>query len=181
MNLGTIGPISPAMLLILALPVLFFRILSSAIRVIRYQATRKLPKRHLLILLLFPAACVVPYPLPTLVDGAARTLRELHGSEQMLAVVAGELASRSPDEGSEAKEERNARILAKAPFSRLHLKYADLRILNDSLLIEFGSPIAFRWGFSVSGIPEKSPSLPEGCFNLRTVSKEITVFEGPTD
>ena len=184
LNFGTISAFSSTMLLIWALPILFVRILFTVGRMIKYQISRKLPLQHLWILLFFPLACIIPSRLPSLclADGVTQTLRKLNQSKQMIAAVAKELGAFKEQAGfREEYKERNARLLATPPFSSLDLKYTDLRILDNSQLFEFGGPLAFRWGFSVSAIQGQPPALPENCFNIRSVSKEIVVFEGPAD
>ncbi len=181
-DLDTTGAFSSTMLLILAIPVLLCLAIVSASQMLRTPLGSK--PNNLWILLALPAAFAIPTILnvPVFTDGAARTLRGLNLSEELVTATSEELAKpqdRYDDWG--ARGERWTQISKKYPFSKLGLRSPHLSILKSSLLFEFGSPIADRWGFSISGTKGQSPSIPGNCSDLRTVSKEIVVFRGPPD
>jgi len=116
--------------------------------------------------------------IPSFTDGAVHALSQLNISDQLVAATAEEIAKPKNDYWR-LDADRAFQIITRDPFSKLNLKYADLAIRESSLLIEFGGPLADRWGFSISGIKGHAPMTPEGSSDLRTVSKEIIVFWGP--
>lgn len=184
LNLSTLTIFSTTFLLMMALLIQFIRTSFSAVRMIRHQTGTCLTKGYLLVLLL-PLTFVISraLPNPNFSDGAAKTLNSLNRSDEMVLGAADEIAKISGEyEDSDSGRNRELRILAKVPFASLDLSGAQLRILNDSLLFEFGGPLTLnRWGFSVSGVKGKSPSLLPKSYNLRSISPEIIVFEDPTD
>jgi len=184
-NFNTLTIFSSTFLLTMAALVQFSRTLFCAARVIRYRAGRHNPKRYLFILLLLPLTFAIgrALPEPSFTDGAARRLTDLNRSDEMVTTVAEELGKLAGShENSGTTREWESHVLAKAPFAKLNLKGVELRILNDSLLFEFGGPLTLnRWGFAISSVKGKPPSIPPDRFNLRPASREIVVFEGPID
>lgn len=184
-NFNTLTIFSSTFLLIMAALVQFFRTLFSAMRVIRYRAGRLQPKRYLFILLLLPLIFVVgrALPNPSFSDGAAHSLIKLNRSDEMVAAVAEEIGKLAgPHENAGTTREWELRVVAKAPFAELDLRGVELRVLDDTLLFEFGGPLTLnRWGFAISSVKGKAPSIPPDRFNHRPVSREIVVFEEPAD
>ena len=181
LQLETTGVLSSTTFFTLAIPILFIRALTSTFRVIGDHSNRRLQKKHLLITLLFPVA-LFPYfvKVPNFTYGAAQTLRKLSISDQLVAAAAREIAK--PRENNWTLEDgRTRQILATDPFSRLKLRYAHLRIINSSLIFGFGSPIANRWGFAISGEKGKAPTLPSYGVDPKMVSSEIFVFTDISD
>jgi hypothetical protein len=185
LNLSTFSVFSLTFLLMAAFVIQFFRTLFSAGRMIRYQTSRRLPKWHLFILLLLPLTFVIcqTIPAPGFSDGAARALRRLNISDQLVAVVAEDFSiPKENDEDPYGLPKKWSRISAKAPLTQLKFDHPDLKVLDETLIFEFGGPLTLnRWGIAVSGIKGKSPSIPPNRFNLRSASQEIVVFEESTD
>ena len=182
LQLETTGPFSSTILFSLAIPVFFIRSLSTSIDIVRGILLRKHSKKNLLLLPILPAALVFPYmlKLPSFTEGAARTLIALNISNLLVAAVAEELA-KPRDDSWKLEHDREKEVLTREPFSRLGLKYADLRFEESSLLFEFGSPIAGRWGISISGVKNKPPTLPNYGSDPIMVSREILVYTNTPD
>lgn len=180
LHLETVTFISFPRLIFLALVPVIVMTFILWLRLLRDNFRRNLPKRRLLLLFLFPATFIIPriVKIPSFTDGAAHALSQLNISDQLVAATAEEIAKPKNDYWR-LDSDRSFQIMTRDPFSKLNLKYADLAIRESSLLIEFGSPLADRWGFSISGIKGHAPRTPEGSSDLKTVSKEIIVFWGP--
>jgi hypothetical protein len=181
-NLQTNGAFSSTTILLLVVLILFCIAVASAVPML--CAPLRSFSQKLTIVLFFPAVLFSPRLLnvPGFVDGAARTLRQLDISDELVMGVSEEI-KKPVDEINKwwLETERTQQILSQPAFSKLGLKYAKLGFRDNCLLFEFGSPIADRWGFAISSIRGKPPSIPPDRFNLRPVSREIVVFEGPID
>lgn len=186
LQLKTISVFSFQLVLIWVMFIITIYTLIFTVRVIIDHFKNCRPKTNLLVILLFPIALsprFIKEP-PSFTDGAAYTLKNLNLSEQLVAAAAREIAIPQKENEWRFETERINRVMKTYPFSQLGLgwpSYPKLRIKNSSLLFEFGSAIAFRWGLSISGIKGVPPTIPQDVMDLRSVSTEIIVFTGPAD
>ncbi len=172
------------MLFKVAIPVCFIRLIFTCINLIREMFLRKHPKSNLLFLILIPAAFWVPLQIgiPSFEDGVAQTLRKLDISDPLVAVATEEIAMLSPaDLSFYSEDDKWIELSKKDPFPKLNLDYPHLKIQDSCLLLGFGSPIADRWGISISGIKDKPPTIPKYGFEPKVVSTEIVVYSFPRD
>ena len=180
LQLETTGVFSSTFLVTLSLPVFFCLCVVSASRFFNNRSVGK--QKQLFIILLLPAACAIPslLKIPKFSDGAALAIRKLNISDQLVTAVADELAKPREDPW-DLKPDNMKEILEKDPFSRLGLSSARLQFCESSLVFDFGNRIEDRWGFSISGVKNKPPSMPSYGSNPKMVSKEILVYTGPSD
>jgi hypothetical protein len=184
LSFDTLGAFSSWMLLTLAILVFLILALVSGIRLIRDILAKRQPPASLLLLLMLPAALIFPLESWTLgfTDGAAHTLKKLGISDQLVIAAAEELAKpHDRYKDWSAKDQLWLELKKKPPFSKLDVRYPHLSILGSCLVFEFGSPIANRWGFSISSEKDNPPLTPQGATQHRSVSTEIVVFAGPPD
>lgn len=180
LKLETTGLFCSTSLFTLSLPVVFCLCVVSASRFFNNRSVGK--QKQLFIILLLPVACAIPslLKIPKFSDGAVYTLRKLNISDQLVKAVAVELAKPREDPW-DLEPDNMKEILEKDPFSRLGLTTARLQFCESSLVFDFGNRIEDRWGFSISGVNNKSPSIPSYGSNPKMVSKEILVYTGPSD
>ncbi|RYD23386.1 MAG: hypothetical protein EOP88_04345 [Verrucomicrobiaceae bacterium] len=147
-------------------------------------------KRHarvqLLSILLLPACICLPYYLgiPSFLDGMERRFRNAGVSDEWVSIAANE--SKMPREGGSPVEiedyARREKIITSHPFDALSVESIPRIIARDSSLIfRFGGFLSPRWGFSISGVEGKEPSMPSDSFDKRQISTEVVVFNIPND
>jgi hypothetical protein len=118
-------------------------------------------------------------PVPKFTDGAARRLKSLGLSEELIAFAAEEI--KGPRSGW-MEYDRTKQIIESPPFNKLELEHPPhMYVEGSSLICLLGGPFSMRWGISISGLRGKKPVMPSNSYDQRPVSTEIVVFGIPQD
>jgi hypothetical protein len=167
------------LMLILSILLLFLLALFALYRIIRRRDHWL--KLGILALPAVGMAAVGFLPLPTFNEGVQETLRSKTTGADFVALAKTTIAKPpkwlTKEEDPVLSPDKEQWLKTAAPLDRLGMQpYPKVRLKGKTLLLEWGGPMARRWGLAISATPGVKPEIPSHAAHSEEVHPEVWLF-----
>jgi hypothetical protein len=124
----------------------------------------------------------VPFlPLPTFNQGVRETLRAKTSGADFVAVAKATAAAPpkwlTTDDTTALSAGKEKWLKVTAPFDRLGVQpYPKVRLEGNTLQVEWGGPLARRWGLAISASAGVKPEIPSYAAHSEEIHPEVWLF-----